>query len=405
MSTPVPHSENSDKTKAARGRLLAPVNGLRGLAIAAVMTQHVLTGVFTPGALTINIAGFAISALPLVTNGWTGVNLFFILSGFVLYLPLANQDQPMESAGERLNFYYRRCRRLLPMFYIAVVATWLLAMARGEPTSVGELLSVTSFAYVFTPEHFGPSFNIALWSIGLEVGFSLLFPLLILWVRRWNIWRVAITIAVLALVMRTAGILRAPLLQGPSLNSDAIVCRIDEFVFGMALAWAYVRGMLPRRGGGLALFGAAFVVLAWIGFDQVLHGQVPPVARAGLNDLLDCGLVAIVIGALAPEGRLGAVLAWRPLQVMGMMCYSLYLWHWPLLQWLAPERAAMTPAILITSLALFVAVTFSLSALTYRFVEFGRVRDWRGLFLLDPQRPSAPPAIVSAQPLYGNSEH
>jgi len=404
MSAAAPHSENGAATNAPRGQLLAPINGLRGLAIAAVMAQHMLTGVFTPSALTINISGVAVSALPLLTNGWTGVNLFFILSGFVLYLPLASDNRPMETARERLGFYYRRCRRLLPLFYIAVVATWLLAMARGEPTGFGELLSVASFAYVFTPEHFGPSFNIALWSIGVEVGFSLAFPLLILWIRRWDVWRVATAIAVLALTLRIAGILRAPQLQGPSLNSDAVVCRIDEFVFGIALAWAYVRGMLPRRGGAFGILGAAVVALAWIGFDRVLHGQVPPVARAGLNDLLDCGLIAIVIGALAPDGRLGAMLAWRPLQVMGMMCYSLYLWHWPLLQWLAPDRGAMPLPHLVASLAGFLAVTFAVSALTYRFVEFGRIRDWRGLFLLDPVRPSAASGIAAVRPAYGSSD-
>src|SRR5579864_3308167 len=198
MSAVALHS-NAAATTAARGYRLAAVDGLRGLAIAAVILQHVLTGMLAPDALTLRVYGVAVSASPLLTNGWTGVNLFFILSGFVLFLPYAGDNGGMRTADDRTRFYRRRCRRLLPLFYIAVIAAWVLALVDANAADLGELLWVLSFGYVFNAHYFGPSFNIALWSIGLEIAFSAMFPLLVAGLRRWGIARFVAAILIVAL--------------------------------------------------------------------------------------------------------------------------------------------------------------------------------------------------------------
>ncbi|MGH7092747.1 MAG: hypothetical protein ACREFB_04350 [Stellaceae bacterium] len=131
------------------------------------------------------------------------------------------------------------------------------------------------------------------------------------------------------------------------------------------------------------------LLAAWVGFDQVLRGGLPPIARALLNDVLDAGLVLMVCAALAPQSRLGAALCWRPLQLLGMMCYSVYIWHLPILNLLMPQRAAMSGVAFAESLALAVSAALGIAALSYRFIEFGRVADWRSLFLLGPDAPAA----------------
>jgi peptidoglycan/LPS O-acetylase OafA/YrhL len=370
-------------SKKKRGASRVPViNGLRGLAIGGVLFNHILAGMFTPAELALPLLGTQVSLSPLVTNGWTGVNLFFILSGFVLFLPYAADERAMRGLDDRLAFYWRRARRLLPLFYVAAIAEWILARQRGMPAPLEELMSVLSLSFFLTPQYFGPSFNVSLWSIGVEMAFSATFPLLVLGMRRLGTARFAALVLGLALVARVVGILHFPSPHGVTFNSDTFVCRLDEFVLGMVLARFYAESRLPRRAGGCVIIGTALVVLAWFGFDLALRGVLPPIARALLNDVLDAGLFTIVLASLGPASCLAVVLCWRPLQVAGMMCYSLYVWHWPLLDWLIPDRAAVPIGGLAIAIPTFLALTFGVAALSYRFIEFRREVDWRSLFLL-----------------------
>lgn len=355
---------------------LAPINGLRGIAILAVIYFHLICGLWSadkvPGWLS-----------PLLTNGWTGVNLFFILSGFVLFLPYASGERTMNGIAGRLNFYRHRSLRLLPLFYVAVLAEWLLAAAHGG-SGVGELASVMSLSFVLNPHTFGPSFNAPLWSIGVEIVFSALFPMLVEAAGRRGWTLLLVGALALSLGARLAGISANPALEGASFNSDMFLCRLDEFVIGMMLAHLYAQHRLPGRAGLCAIAGCVLVALAWTGFDQVLRGDLSPLSRAVLNNVLDAGLSLVVIAALVPGTWFAAVLRWRPLQLLGMMCYSLYIWHEPLIGWLMPSRADMPADAFAAAVMFFALLILTIGALSYRFVEFGRVSAWRPLFLLAP---------------------
>jgi peptidoglycan/LPS O-acetylase OafA/YrhL len=370
-----------------RGERVAVVNGLRGLAIAGVLWDHIVVGRLAPTSCRLFLFGKPIPLTAFIFNGWTGVNLFFILSGFVLFLPYSADAGRLGRSEDRLFFYRRRAMRLLPLFYIAVISEWIVtSLLRYPPTSFAEFASVLSFGFILDPQTFGPSFNVALWSIGDEIAFSALFPLLVLGLRRIGAGRFIVLVLVAALAVRLAGIMRFPAVQAGSFNSDAFPCRIDEFVLGIVLAQLYRQGRLPRRPGLYAAAGIVLVLASWVGFDMVLRGILPPITRAVLNNLLDAGLCAILVAALVPGTRLAAALSWRPLQVVGMMCYSLYIWHLPLLNWLMPERSLVPTGEFLFLIAVFLAAAFALAALSYRFIEFRRVGDWRSLFLLRPPR-------------------
>ncbi len=361
---------------------LPVINGLRGLAIVGVLSFHIVAGMFTQDGLPPVLS-------VLLASGWSGVNLFFILSGFVLFLPYAAENGIAAKLDRPFDFYRRRCRRLLPLFYIGVIGTWGLAVIRGMPADPGQLLSVLSLDFIIDARSFGPSFNVPLWSLGDEIAFSLMFPLLLVAFRRLGVVRLAGLAAVFALAMRVVGIWRFPALQGPTFNSDMFLCRIDEFVFGMVLAHAYVAGRLPRCPLLWLGAGVALILAAWTGFDLVLRQELPPLWRAFLNDVLDAGLAAVVVAALVPHTRLAAALSWRPLQFIGVMCYGLYIWHLPLLNALAPDRAAMSALALAGVIAAFLGLSLVVAALSYRFIEFPRTHDWRRLFLLSPTEPRA----------------
>jgi peptidoglycan/LPS O-acetylase OafA/YrhL len=357
------------------GIRLPQINGLRGIAIIGVVSYHIVAGVLARDSLP---AGLSV----LLTNGWSGVNLFFILSGFVLFLPCATDDRAIERLANPTAFYRRRCWRLLPLFYIGAIGSWALAIVGGMTANPASLLPVLDFSFILDAANFGPAFNVPMWSIGDEIAFSALFPLLALSFRRHGAVRVVAMALVVALAVRIAGIWRFPALQGPTFNSDMFACRIDEFVLGMALAQAYAAGWLPRRPVLFAVGGTILVILAWAGFDLVLREELPPLWRAVLSDVLDAGLAAIVVAALVPGTRLAAGLSWRPLQVAGMMCYSLYIWHLPLLRLIAGDRAMVSAAGFAGEIAAFLVVTVAVAALSYRFIEFPRIDDWRRLFLL-----------------------
>lgn len=352
------------------------INGLRGLAIIGVVYFHVISGFWSAETLP----PWWLSAL--LGNGWTGVNLFFLLSGFVLFLPYAADRQAMAELSGRLRFYRRRAMRLLPLFVVAVVVEWGLA-ARHGGTGLAELLAVLSFRFVVDPQFFFPSFNGPLWSIGAEVAFSALFPMLVLAGRRIGIGRLTVLVLAAALSLRLLGAMRNPA-AGLAFNTDLFLCRIDEFALGMLAARLYVGGVLPRRPRVWLLGGTALIYLAWLGFDLTLRGAVPLWLRALLTDVLDAGFLALLLAVLAPRARAASVLSWRPLQVVGMMCYSIYIWHWPLLGWLMPDRATMPVGRFAGMLSVYLLLLLAIAALSYRFVEFGRVRAWRGLFLLGP---------------------
>ena len=359
----------------SQGRMPA-INGLRGVAIVGVVYFHVIGGLWSAAQLPAWLS-------PLMTNTWTGVNLFFILSGFVLFLPYAADDEAMRPASQRLRFYRRRAWRLLPLFYAAVVVQGGVAVLCGT-SDLGELVRVASLQLTVSPRDFFPSFNGPLWSIGAEVAFSVLFPTLVLTGLKLGIGRLTAVVLVAALCMRLIGYMHAPSPEVVGFNTDMFLCRIDEFVLGMLLARLYVERRLPVVAGRCLLAGSALVILAWLGFDLTARHLLPSLVRAGLNNVLDAGFCLIVAAALAPGSRVAAALSWRPLQVLGMMCYSLYIWHWPLLHWIMPDRAAMPADAFAAGVVAFLVATLAVGALSYRFIEFGRVRDWRKLFLLPP---------------------
>ena len=383
---------------ARRQPRLSAINGLRGIAILGVVCVHVVTGLWTADAVPMAIS-------PLVTNGWTGVNLFFMLSGFVLFLPYAGGNRPFASLADSLGFYRRRFLRLMPLFYVAVTAEWLGRAWLGGRGDATELLSVLSLGFIFDPRTFGPSFNPALWSIGVEIAFSALFPALVGVARRRGLGRLLALVIGIALMFRLIGISRYPAVHSISFGTDMFLCRLDEFVLGMMLAQLYVGHRLPRHPGRWALAGMALVAVAWIGFDLEVRNLAPPLLRALLNNVLDAGFFLVVLAALVPGTRLAAALAWRPLQVLGMMCYSIYIWHWALLDWVMPDRAAMPAGQFAAALVSFLLLTAAIATLSYRFIEFGRVRAWRPLFLLGAvpspaaaTRTAASPSTISALP-------
>lgn len=362
------------------------INGLRGFAICAVIWQHLFALYFMPDSAFYR---FGESSAPyfFLSYGWLGVQLFFLLSGFVLYLPIAQGRVPLATRRDWLAFYRRRAQRLLPLYYI--VALLCLVLNQDAPIHetkfLLELIAIAGALFTFSPHGFEPYFNPPLWSLGVEIWFSVCFPVIALGMRRLG----AARLLALALALSWASEYLGFALSDPGSKefiqplAMGLVANLDIFVAGMILARLFAaqpRGAHLVRWPGLTVAAGALVVAA------AIWSQRSPLAGLAdaflFQDVVTLGFALIVAGLLStPPGPLKAVFANRPIQVLGMMCFSLYVWHEPLLRHvfkadLAPldDLARTVPAYLVLLLAV--------GALSYRYIEFGRSADWRALFLI-----------------------
>jgi peptidoglycan/LPS O-acetylase OafA/YrhL len=344
------------------------VNGLRGLAIFGVTFQHLGLG-WSMSAIDDNFAVLR----PLLSNGWTGVNMFFILSGFVLFLPYAAGRRTMAPRSDVWHFYRSRFLRLMPLYFFAGLVVLVIAGPILDPEAFGALaIDLATVRFVLRPRHFGIAFNFPLWSIGVEILFSIAFPVVVVTIRRLGLWPTLAAALLCALAARIEGRLWDLHPVGPNFISDNIFGRVDEFVMGMALARLHVEGRIPSWARHLLWPSVALILVAWAGFYQCQYRGFPLVAMSFLNNVLDLGFVGVLAAVLTPNDNAAhRLLTFAPLQVAGMMCYSLYIWQ-------APVRDALQPTHgLVPTLLVLIVI----SAFSYRYIEFGRVTDWRSLFL------------------------
>ncbi|HLZ66876.1 MAG TPA: acyltransferase [Aliidongia sp.] len=362
------------------------INGLRGAAILAVVWHHLFGIYFKPGSV-LDSAPSGPHPLFFLSYGWVGVQLFFVLSGFVLYLPFARGRATLATGADWRQFYRRRAARLLPLYYL--VALLCLVLNQVPPVHDQrlplELLSIAGALFTFAPHGFEPHLNPPLWSLGVEIWFSILFPFVVLAFRHWGPVRTILAATALSWLSRGLGIMLSP--EQPIMPlTRGLTANLEVFAIGMALAQAYVAGIRTRR-PHLVTFGGAMLVALAVVADHV----APSWIKLPYIDIVALGFAAIIAGLLSLEtGWLRAGFANRPIQVLGMMCFSLYVWHEPLLRHVFDAEAAPLDD-LGRTLPLYLFLLLAVGALSYRFIEFGRTAHWRALFLLNP-----PPAPVAA---------
>jgi peptidoglycan/LPS O-acetylase OafA/YrhL len=312
---------------AERRPSLDSLTGLRFLAAMAVVLSH-----FTETGL-VQVDSWVVNALD---SGRTAVSLFFVLSGFVL----AYNYRELAGRVPRWNFYVARLARIYPVVLLGiaigalgVVYAWtrpnlllswfaLESADLGLLASLGAQLTMTTgwlpFAALNQPWN-GPA-----WSISCEMFFYALFPLLIIWFRRWS----RPTVAVAALTVWVAqGLWIAvlthyvPANRGGFLIAQFPLTHLAEFVLGIA-AWRLWSGNpIDRRIRGIALAGtmAGLVTIAlWAPISPAYWPMTP--------------LFALLVVLLAARGKARSWLALPVMLLLGEASYSLYLLHLPLVR-------------------------------------------------------------------------
>jgi peptidoglycan/LPS O-acetylase OafA/YrhL len=343
---------------------LQSLQGLRGLAALAVVLFHADLGQV--------ISGHPSRLGPVAEFGWMGVDLFFVLSAYLLG-PRFFVDGPPKG-----RFWAERFLRVAPAYYVAclVAAVMLLTTFPGvlRPDLAWTNLVFLQNARV---ETWG-SLNVVFWTLAIEMQFYLVLP----WMgrlfggRRWPAWTavfVAVSVAFRAATFGhgdglTFGLGDRWLFAGTFL--------LPAFLGHFALGLAAARLPAPRRPGLVAAAGLAFVVLvaAVLTPDWWSLMLAPSWAdHVLLRTLAAVGFALLVAGCAAP-GPLRRVLETRPVVGLGDMSYSLYLVHFTLLEYLDTriDKAAHP----WTFAALAVAVALAGGFLLHRLVE-RPVERWR----------------------------
>ena len=376
------HGPTADRAAAAPGlaaRRVPELDGLRGVAILLVIVCH-----YVYNSLPRRGAGALRSTLSWT---WSGVDLFFVLSGFLIGgILLANR----ESARYYPTFYRRRACRILPIYVVVVGAVFAYAALAAQgllPAApfrrllpAWTYLTFTQNLYMAYHEGFGSQLLAPTWSLAVEEQFYLLVPLVIR----------LVTPRRLPLVL-LAGILAAPALRlwlgtledgtVPVAAYVLMPARADALLLGVLAAWAWraepLRRFVREAGAWLilppALCAVAVAVLTRSGGNMLS----PEMAHGGFS-WLALGYTFIVLAAASQAPGL-KVLRGGPLPALGRISYTTYLLHLPILRIVHfslrgdfPSVAGAT-AQAVTVLAL--ALTLGLAALSWRFFE-GPIVRW-----------------------------
>lgn len=320
------------------GVRLPAIDGLRAFAVLAVIAFHYRTAYF-PG-------------------GWVGVDLFFVISGFVITAGLLREQQGRGAISIR-RFYARRVRRIIPPLAVLIVVVAAVGLLVRQPTPPLDLaaaaLSFMNWRRAFGWSYGGPLAHT--WSLSVEEQFYALWPLILILLGRRRVPRLAPALLVVVVIVTL--VWRAHLrLDGAILmrTYNGLDTRADGLALGCLLAIVGPEAV-PRA--VLRLWLAPAAVLVAVIFTVKLGNPLMPLGGYTVTAICSAWLVAV---AAQPASAAHRLLTSRPVQWTGLRSYSLYLWHFPATQWLDGRYFPMkTP--------LLVAATFIAAALSYRFIE------------------------------------
>jgi peptidoglycan/LPS O-acetylase OafA/YrhL len=349
------------------------VDGLRAIAVVAVILFHAHLGV-APG-------------------GYVGVDVFFVISGYLISSIIMRESE--QGRFSFVRFYERRIRRIFPALFVVLttttIASWFIlppeALQTFSQSLVATVAFVSNFFFWLKSGYFGGDADLFplnhMWSLSVEEQFYIVFPFVVLIgyaTRRWLLHVIVLGAFILSLALciyvtrhhQMAAFFFTPL-------------RAWELLAGVILAMneARWRPALDRQRWVpilLETLGLVAIIVPVITYNNAT-------AFPGWTAAVPVFGSALLILASRPTTPIGRLLASRPMVVIGLLSYSAYLWHQPLFALVRTTDLAQYGRPLFGALIL---VTFALAALTWKYIEqpfrhggrFNRLQIFGGFFLL-----------------------
>lgn len=327
------------------------IDGLRAIAVISVILFH--------------------AGLTKLSGGFVGVDVFFVISGFLITTILI-KDQ--ERGGiSIIKFYQRRAKRIMPVLFVVILATlpvtWIFLPPPELKSYFSSIAATATFSsnilfwyesgYWDTATSLKPLIHT--WSLAVEEQYYIVFPLLVM--AAWRLGRAGFTVIILALVAASLWFSEHYLATDPMMSFYMLPSRAWELLAGSLTALYLLRRTAPISSGPLnqllSLSGLSMIVYAIVAYTE----QTP---FPGINAALPVIGTVLIIAASGPRTLVGFVLGSKPFVLVGLISYSAYLWHQPIL---AIFKLRGLGELSITDSITAVVLTLALSVLSYRFVE------------------------------------
>ncbi|MDB5243536.1 MAG: acetyltransferase [Spirosoma sp.] len=293
------------------------IDGLRAIAVISVILFHL--------------------EKKIVPGGFLGVDIFFVISGYLITFLIYGQIR--NGSFRFSDFYRRRINRIFPALFVVIASVLILGLILLSPTDLtrlfeGAVAATAAVSNLYFWREYGNYFNSGVneapllhtWSLGVEEQFYIIWPVILLWLARLK-GRTMLIIIVLSLVA-TVITSEVGIRTATSASYYLLPTRFFELAIGSSLAIFIFHRGAPFKYRGSTICGIVGFILIF-GSLFFLSEKTP---FPGINALYPCIGAALLIASGANSQTFSArALSAKPLVLIGLISYSLYLWHWPLI--------------------------------------------------------------------------
>jgi peptidoglycan/LPS O-acetylase OafA/YrhL len=329
-------------------RYRAEIDGLRAIAVLMVMFFHFDIG--------------------LMSGGFVGVDIFFVISGYLITNIVFTDLK--SSKFSLAVFYERRARRIFPVLFAVLIASWGAASVLLIDSDMIDfswsviytvffstnILFAKDSGYFDAPAETKPLLHT--WSLGVEEQFYIIFPVLLYVLHRYWPRRLRAVVIVICLLSLVESSWLA--IESPKVAFYMLPSRFWELCLGALLALGCFPSIRNRETAeAVSLVGLAAIFGSVVTYSKAM-------VFPGMSALVPCVGAAMIIHADIPDGLASRLLSARPLRFIGLISYSLYMWHWPIIVFLGfvfldkPSGAQSVMAIL---------ASVAVAAMSWRYIE------------------------------------